>query len=350
MRRSERGLFLATGLLAASVMSFNAMAQGNQKLAQTGFQFLSVVSDARAAALGEAMTSLQFGSSALFFNPAGMAELGGVIDVSGSTNKWIADIRHTTFSVAVNPFKGDFGVVGMTLQMVDYGEFFGTRVNSASPLGYDDMGKFSLKSYAVGLGYAKQLTDQFSFGAHVRWVHQDLGESLTAENIREYYPGTDSSYRRADSVLVSNKLSPFVFDLGTQFKTGIKSLVFGMSVRNFSGEVKYATEGFQAPLVFTLGISMDLMDLMRSMFPEQSLYCSIDASHHRDYPEQLKIGLEYRLMDLLSLRVGHATSNNNETGYSYGVGVSKSGFAFDYAYTPYGIFGSVQRMTARFSY
>ncbi|HDQ45616.1 MAG TPA: hypothetical protein ENN17_09015, partial [bacterium] len=42
----------------------------NKKLAQTGFQFLSVVSDARGSAMAEALTSLETGSSALFFNPA----------------------------------------------------------------------------------------------------------------------------------------------------------------------------------------------------------------------------------------------------------------------------------------
>jgi len=47
----------------------------NEKLAQAGFEFLSVVSDARAAAMADAMTSLQIGSSALFFNPAGMANI-----------------------------------------------------------------------------------------------------------------------------------------------------------------------------------------------------------------------------------------------------------------------------------
>lgn len=339
--------------LVGWLLPLNTFTQERQKLAQSGFQFLSVVSDARAAALGEAMTSLRVGSSAMFFNPAGMTEIGGLVDVSASTNKWLAEIRHSTFSIAVNPFGGNYGVIGLSIQYVDYGDFYGTRVNSASPQGYDDIGMFSLNSFAVGLGYAKQLTERFSVGGHVRWAHQDLGESMTAVNIQTHNSGTESEYRTADTTFVSNKLSPLVFDFGTQFKTGIKSLVFGMSVRNFSTEVKYAQEGFQAPLVFTLGISMDLIDIAELFWKrpkEQGLYCSIDASHHRDYPEQLKIGLEYRFMNLLFLRGGYATSNNDETNFSYGVGVSKFGFSFDYAYTPYGVFNAVHRMTARFLY
>jgi hypothetical protein len=34
---------------------------------------------------------------------------------------------------------------------------------------------------------------------------------------------------------------------------------------------------------------------------------------------------------------------------TFGIGLSHFGFTFDYAYTPYGVFGSVQRMTVRFA-
>jgi hypothetical protein len=322
-------------------------AQG-QKLAQTGFQFLSVVSDARSAALAEALTSLQLGSDALFANPAAMSGMNHFFDMSASINQWIADIKHYTFSMAISPAKGDYGVLGFSVQSVDYGEFYGTRVNTAVPLGYDDTGIFKLNALAIGIGYAKQLTDRFSVGGQIRWVRQNMGESMIAENIRPDTTDPTGNRRIADTALVTSKLSPFVFDFGTQFRTGLKSLVFGMSVRNFSQEVKYAEEGFQAPLVFTLGISMDLMDLVEKSSFNQSLYLSIDASHYNDHPEQLKFGLEYTLMKTFSLRGGYIT-NNFESGFSFGAGVSKFGFAFDYAYTPFGVFDKVQRITVRFA-
>jgi hypothetical protein len=310
-----------------------------QKLGQSGFQFLSVVSDARGAALGQATTSLQLGSSSLFFNPAGMAELGAFVDMSGSTNKWIADITHYQFSAAVSPSDGNYGVMGLTVQYVNYGEFYGTVVNTASPQGYDDTGIFKLSAFAIGLGYAKQLTDQFSLGAQVKWVHQDLGTSVIP-----VVSGNDTLGQNT-----SNKLSPFAFDFGTQFKTGIKSIVFGMSVRNFSTEVKYAQEGIQAPLEFTLGISMNVMDFASSLPFEQSLLVSFDASHYRDHPEQIKVGVEYFVLNMISLRGGYSSSNDERNGFSFGVGASKFGVAIDYAYTPYGIFDNVQRFTVRFA-
>lgn len=330
-------IFIIVSVLLC-LLSINGYGQENNKLAQTGFKFLSVVSDARAAAMAEAMTSLQIGSSALFFNPAGMAKMTSFIDLTGSINQWIADINHYTFSFAIKPANGTYGVLGFSLQSVEYGNFYGTRVNPGTELGYDDTGIFSLNAIAIGIGYAKQLTDRFSVGGQIRWVRQDLGESVIPV-ITKLDTGQTT---------VSNELTPFIFDFGTQYRTNFKSLVFGISVRNFSREVKYVEEGFQAPLTFTLGISMNVMDFARELPLNQKLFMSFDASHYRDHPEQIKIGLDYQLMNVLSLRGGYI-SKNDESGFTFGVGVSQFGFSFDYAYTPYGIFDKVQRMTARFS-
>lgn len=334
-KRTKGGL---AWILLCLVMMATANAQDHKKLAQTGFQFLSVVSDARGAAMADAMTSLQINSTALFYNPAGMAEMTKFVDVAASTNQWIADITHNTLSLSINPAKGRYGVFGFSMQSVDYGEFYGTQVDKSSTLGYIDTGIFKLTSMAVGVGYAKQLTDRFSVGGQARWVRQDLGESvipvITVQDTTRETTG--------------NELTPFAFDFGTQYKTDFKDLVFGMSIRNFSNEIRYVEEGFQLPLVFNLGISMDLMGFFEHVSYDQSLRFSVDASHYRSHPEQLKFALEYQVLKALSLRGGYVT-NNDESGFSFGVGVSHFGISLDYAYTPFGVFNNVRRMTARFS-
>ena len=345
------------GILMGILFFANGNAQENQKLAQSSFKFLSITSDARGAAMAEAMTSLQMGSSALFFNPAGMSVMDNFIDITASNNQWIADIKHYTVSMAVNPAKGNYGVLGFSLQYVDYGNFIGTVVRTDLDKGYEDVGIFKLYALALGVGYAKSITDQFSVGGQIRWARQDLGQSVIPNQSLKIpiYAPNDTAHTTilgyADSaVTTSNKLTPLVFDFGTQFKTGIKSLTFGMSVRNFSKEIQYVYEQFQLPLVFTLGISMNLMDLIGEVPLNQSLYMCIDASHYRDHPEQLKIGMEYKVMNMLALRGGYITNSDESNGLSFGVGITQFGFAFDYSYTPYGIFNNVQRMTARFSY
>jgi len=348
MKKRRNNYIIA--ILLCCLMTAIGYAQVDQKLAQTGFQFLSVVSDARGAAMGEAMTSLQTGSSSLFFNPAGMAQMKNFVDATASVNEWIADIKHLTFSVAVSPAGGNYGVIGLSVQSVDYGDFYGTVVNPSSDLGFEDTGIFKLSALAVGIGYAKQLTDQFSVGGQIRFVHQDLGTSVVPLVVQRQI-NDSTTVSDTTSQAISNKLNPLVFDFGTQFKTGIKSLVFGMSVRNFSKEVKYAQEGFQAPLVFNLGISMNLMDFFPSAQANHTLLMGIDATHYRDHPEQVKVGLEYSFMNILKLRGGYVSkSDYDESSFSYGVGLAYSGLAFDYAYTPFGVFTKVQRITVRLSY
>jgi len=53
-------------------------------------------------------------------------------------------------------------------------------------------------------------------------------------------------------------------------------------------------------------------------------------------------------MKFLSLRTGYLTGSD-ESGVTFGMGISRFGFTFDYAYTPFGVFGTIQRMTLRFS-
>ncbi len=331
-------------ILLCGLMTGAGFSQADQKLAQTGFQFLSVTSDARGAGMGEAMTSLETGASSLFFNPAGMAGMKKSFDATAGVNMWIADIKHYTLGLVINP-RSNIGVFGVSLQSVNYGEFLGTVVDKTSDLGFRDTGPFKLTAFAVGVGYAKQLTDQFSVGGQIRMVHQDLGTSLSPATIQRDSMTIDTVQS------VSNKLNPLVFDFGTQFRTGIKSLVFGMSVRNFSKEVKYAQEGFQAPLVFNLGISMNMLDLLPKVPENQTLFLSIDASHYRDHPEQVRIGVEYNFMNILKLRGGYVPkSDYDQSSLTYGLGVAYGGFGVDYAYTPFGVFSNVQRLTARFSY
>lgn len=329
----NRRFAYAAGFLVGMFAAMGA-AQENRKLAQTGFQFLSVTSDAKAGALGGAVTSLEWQSSALFFNPAGMAQGERLFDVSLSLNQWIADINHNTVSLALRPAEARYGVFGISVQAVDYGEVLGTVV-ADNDQSYIDTGTLSPSALAIGVGYARALSDRFAVGGQMKWVRQNLGNSII--------PASDST-----TTAVKNQLSVLAFDFGTLFKTGVKSLAFGMSVRNFSEEIEYADESFQLPLLFALGVSANLMDWIKWDEARQAMIFSIDATHPRDHPEQLIFALEYKLRDVLSLRGGYITSND-EDGPTFGFGLSKFGLQLDYAYTPFGVFDNVQRFTARFS-
>lgn len=329
--------YLFSLILILSCASTNNLAQ--EKLAQTGMQFLSVISDGRAAALGGSVTSREMQSGSLFFNPATMGFDTSFINAVFSRNEWIADINHYNAGISINPSEGDYGVFGLSLQIVDYGIIEGT-IPAGNEKGYLDYTELGISNpepnaLAVGFGYAKALSDKFSVGGQVKWVRQSLGESLIP---------VDS----ANVNSVENKMSVIAFDFGTLYKTGFKTLAFGMSVRNFSQEVKYVSEEFQLPLTFSIGVSMDLLDIT-NMGEEHSFLFSTDAIHTRSATGQVGFGFEYGFMNHFFLRGSYIT-NNSENEYNLGAGIAWYGVQFDYAFSPYGVFGDIQRMTVRFSY
>ena len=307
-----------------------------EKLAQTGMQFLSVTPDARAAALGGAMTTVANRSGSVFSNPAMLAENIEQFDVMLSRNNWIADINHNAASLSYAPENGIYGVFNINLFLVDYGDVEGTII-AKNEQGYLETGIISPTAYAIGLGYARLLSDKFSIGGTIRYVNQNLGPAVVS-----IYSGSE------DFNTVDNNLSVFSFDFGTLYKTGFKSIAFGMSVNNFSREIQYVEESFQLPLTFNMGVSMNLAEFLPEEYNSQHLLFSIDANHPRSHPEQLKMGLEYTYMDFFSLRSGYITGVD-EQGFTFGFGVRYFGVGIDYAYTPSGIFDNVQRFTFRFS-
>ncbi len=312
---------------------------GQDKLAQTGMKFLSVGTDARASAMAEAVTAVEGYSSSMFFNPAGMASLKSFVNFSLGQTRWIADIDHNFASVAISPFGGDYGVLGFTIQSVDYGELQET-IRADNEQGFLDLGTFEPTAIAVGIGYARALSEKFSVGGDVRYVRQDLGSSAVDFD-------ADGNVLKLD-----NAVDVFAFDFGILYRTGFRSLNFGMTVRNFSREIRYQKESFQLPLTFKLGISMDVADILPTDNEMHSILLSVEASHPRDYAEQLNIGAEYTFMQIVSLRGGYLF-NNREYDYTLGFGLQKSAGRFhlglDYAYTSFEPFDNVQRFSLQFS-
>jgi hypothetical protein len=314
---------------------------GTDKLAQSGFKFLEISTDARAAALGDALTAQDLGSSvAMFYNPAGMARLDKKFSASAGTVQWIADNTYNAASFAVNT--GSYGVVGLTIVMADYGDNFIGTVAANNENGYTDYSDLGLadpspEALSVGLGYAIALTDRFSVGAVAKYASQDLGTALitTAGETQ------------------GNSASTVALDFGILYKTGFRSLNFAMSIRNFAQEVTYVDENFELPLNFNVGVSMDMVDLSTMNPDVHSLILSVEGKRPRDFSEQIKVGAEYTFMDILSLRAGYSLPADEQT-ISLGAGlqyeVSGIGIGVNYAYTSFGIFSDVQRIGVQLSF
>lgn len=312
-----------------------------QKLAQSGMKWLSVGMDSRASGMAGAMTAVEGSSAAMFYNPAGMSRQTSVIDLTAGRTMWIADIDYSYASLSVAPWEGSWGVIGVSVQSVDYGDLIGT-IGSPDPTNlkqYTETGSFSPKAVMFGLGYANALSERFSIGANIKYVKQDLGSGFLS---------LTSTYQGANSR--SYSLDVMAFDFGVLYNTGFKNLRFGMSIRNFSKEISYIQENFQLPLTFRIGLSMNMLGIFDVDPKDQRFLLSMDAEHSRDFPEQVRVGGEYYFMDLVALRAGYITGADEE-GMSLGAGAAKEYnmdgglIGADYAYTPFGVFGTVHRFS-----
>ncbi len=319
-------IILLVAIFTAAIITIPAHA-ALKKVSQTGFQFLKIDVAPRAAAMGGAYTLTGNDASAMFYNPAGMAMMQHNVDFFSSRTQWIADISYSVAGIAKNFDK--WGTVGASFIFSDYGDIIGTRV-AKNEQGYEKTGNIDVGAYAIGVSYAKSLTDKFSVGGQIKYAAQHLGDNVFTEGGKSY----------------KNEVSGFAFDFGTIFYPGFESLRFGMSVNNFSGQFQYEEDPFQLPLTFKIGVAMNVMDLLGDY--ENPLLIAIDAIHPRDYTERIHIGGEYWYKNMIAFRTGYKF-NYDEEGFSVGIGfkrtIAGTNMKLDYAYSDLGRFNAVSRVS-----
>ncbi len=307
-----------TILCLSTILLITTNVYGAKKLGQTGFKFLDIGVGARASAMGEAFIMMEGDANCIFYNPAGIAKVGSEAEGAHmnaviSRTQWAALLRYNAAGLVYNA--GLWGNFGVSLITTDYPPSEWTVVDETIEAGYRDLGTVDAGAYAVGLSYARTLTDKFSIGANVRFAAMHMGENLLY-----------------DSLNVENRTSGLCTDFGTIYHTGFKSLRFGMSINNFSTEFRYQEYSFQLPLTFRIGAAMDLIDLFEEEHPDKSLTFSIEAVHPRDYTQRIHLGLEYTYMQMFSVRLGQKF-NYDEESLSAGVGINVKGMRLDYSYS-----------------
>lgn len=127
------------------------------KVGTVGFKFLDIGVGGRAQAMGEAYAALGTDASAVFWNPAGIANIQGG-DLFAGYTKWPADINLYSFALARRMSLPVLGTATLALSgtLLNTGEM--NRTTEYDPDG-DFSGTFSYEDYALGLTLGKYLTD-----------------------------------------------------------------------------------------------------------------------------------------------------------------------------------------------
>ena len=283
---------------------------GQAKVGTAGVQFLELGVSARAVGMGDAFVAVSNDATAMYYNPAGLTQLDKREAVFTHLD-YVAGIRYE-FAGLAYPLYRLGGVVGMGFYALDGGNFDETTYEY--PLGTGRV--FGARDYAVGLSYARSLTDKFSVG-------------MTLKLIDELYEDERSSGWAAD--------------VGTNYDTGFRNFKISMVITNFGPDMTFISDGYPLPINFRFGGSIDVLEgeQHRGVF-------AIEAQHPSDNLEKYNAGFEYGYRDRYFLRVGERF-NYDEGTFSVGAGLKlpldKLQMRIDYGYQDLGLLQQAHRFT-----
>jgi hypothetical protein len=256
-----------------------------------GFLSLRLGAGARSAGLGDAYVSLADDATAAYWNPAGLAAVRGT-SFTLMHDEWIHTVRMETASVAHNTALGTFGVhfSGMFLDEIE-------RFTTASGT---PEGSFNVFEIAVSLAYGRSLIEDLDVGVAVKGLRGEV-DNLDANG--------------------------WAADFGARYRTRIPGLTFAGAVQNLGPNISYLQEDFLLPLTARAGA-----DYQRAVPGLHGrLVAAFDLVFPTDGDARQHVGLEYVYRDLASARLGYK-GNYDSQGLTFGVGVKRSGYRFDYAF------------------
>jgi hypothetical protein len=311
----------------------------NPNLGASGAQFLQIPIGARAEAMGGAIIGLSDDASSVFWNPAGIVKVNN-FQAFFSYIDWFNMFDVNAASIVYNA--GDAGSFAASMIAFSTGKMEITTETEPNGTGrFFDAGDF-----ALGISYARYLTDRFNVGISVKYVSQRIWNETA---------------------------SGFAFDIGTQYLLDFQNLTIAMSMTNFGGDMKYdgpdldftyrkddnfpvsrltpsrlTTEEYPLPLNFQVGIGFDVFN---ASFVKMK--GAIDVTHPNDNQERAHFGTEFSFFDRIFVRGGYKL-NYDDQSFAFGAGAnllwSGNAIYFDYAYSIYDILPSVHRISLRLSF
>lgn len=335
-----RPIYLTLAAFAPVALLSAASAGAQDKVATTAAPFLSLGVGARGVGMGSAQTASAEGPSALYWNPAAVTSM----TTSGaefSTTGWLVGTTFQNAAVVYNA--GSMGHLGLSVTALNYGSDEVTTIDRPEGTGE----QWSGLDLAVGVSYARPLTNRFSVGGSVKFVQQRIWNE------------TDNGV---------------ALDLGVNYLTSFRGLRIGATMTNFGTDLRLQgrdlrqaidvdpnnngnnprnpgyleTDAWALPLTFRVGVSMDAYRQN-----EHRILVSADALAPGDNAQAASFGAEYGFRDLFYLRGGYRqafASQVEDQGWAAGFGV-RYGFSerlavrADYVFQEMRPFGTPQTLT-----
>jgi hypothetical protein len=276
-----RNMVLALVLLG--LLSAPAEA-GLKKYGNSGFVFLKVGQSARSAAMGDASTAVVVGVEAIFTNSAGLAYVEKP-SFTVSHNRWLVDSKFYSAALAYPLGRHVLGISMITFQLPEYEETTIYQPSGTGTIIRDN-------DLAIGLTYAIQFTDRFTFGAQARYVQETL--------FQDSHSSVDLS-------------------VGTHFYTGFRSLRLAMALRNFGTDIEIIDDKAFMPLIYSIAGAMEVYGKVGD---PTYLTVSAENAFFIDYERRINTGAELWLGNAIALRGGYKFNSDTES-ITLGAGIKK---------------------------
>jgi len=314
-----------------------------KKVGAAGAQFLKIGVGARGNGMGGAYSSLANDVTAMYWNPAGIADINGMA-ANISYTQWFAGFSHN-FAGLVLPI-GDSYRLGVSLTSFSSGDIPITTLEKAEGTG----ASYSISDFALGASLAGYITNEFAFGLSFKYIQNSFA-SLGSSGV--------------------------AFDVGTVYKTDFKDTRLSFSISNLGGQQSYSgadlnrqgklinelssspldqqllTNPFNLPLIFRAGASTDVTAMIQGVDKldanaEHRLVAAVEFETLSDTPEMYTIGAEYTWSNTLSIRGGYKLGHDS-FNFAGGVGFKYVGEGFDgqidYSINPVQNIGLVNRLS-----
>jgi len=328
-----------TLLIILTIFSYGMIHAQNPNLGTSGAQFLQLPVGARSEAMGGAIIGLADDASALFWNPAGIVHIKNM-QTHFSYMNWFDLFDFSAASAVYNA--GDIGSFGVSMIMFSTNKMEITTEQQPNGTGRF----FDAGDLALGISYAKYLTDKFSVGITAKYINQRIWNETA---------------------------SGFAFDVGTQYKLDFNNLTIAMSMTNFGIDMKFEgpdldfiyrkdnnfplsrlissrlnTEEYPLPLNFQVGVGFDVFE-----YEMVKMKGAIDVTHPNDNNERAHFGTEISFYDRFFIRGGYKY-NYDDQNFTFGAGANvplgSTSVSFDYAFSVYDILPNVQRISVNLSF
>lgn len=254
-------LWRACGAIAvAMALATPAAAQGtNDNTAYGGSsgEFLLIGAGARGQALGGAYAALATDLTAMYYNPAGLAQLARP-GIMLSTSAYIADTRYSWVGLGY-PLSGGARSLGISLGSFGYGDQ--PIYTVADPEGTGE--KYSVRQTFISGTYSQNFSDRFSAGISLKFINDRLGSAkangFAVDFGTNFHASVGARPIRASFVIQN---------LGTNLEHSGEDLIVGVTRPPPLGTVDIPQEPQSAvlqstawtlPVLFRVGVAIDLV-------------------------------------------------------------------------------------------